>query len=61
VARVSWGDPDRDAARDGGLLLTPGLMIHFQDRNKVAANVDVWRPQQGGTVWGLKTQVYVYF
>lgn len=61
VARVSWGDPDRATDRDGGVLLTPGLMLHFQDRNKVAANVDVWRPQQGGTVWGLKAQMYLYF
>jgi hypothetical protein len=61
VGRVSWGDPDRDTAADGGLLFTPGFMVHFEGRNKVAANLDAWRPQVGGTVWGLKAQVYLYF
>jgi hypothetical protein len=61
VGRVSWGDPDRDATSDGGLLLTPGLVLHFQGRNKIAANVDVWRPQEGAVAWSLKTQTYLYF
>jgi hypothetical protein len=61
VGRLSWGDPDRDTTGDGGLLFTPGLMLHFEGRNKVAANLDAWRPQAGGTVWGLKAQVYLYF
>ena len=61
VARVSWGDPDRGVAADGGLLITPGLALHFQGRNKVAANVDLWRPQEDGTEWGLKAQAYLYF
>jgi hypothetical protein len=61
LGRVSWGDPDRDAPSDGGLLLTPGLVLHFEGRNKVAANVDVWRSQAGTTVWGLKAQTYLYF
>jgi hypothetical protein len=61
VGRVSWGDPDRQAASDGGLLFPPGLMLHFEGRNKVAANVDAWRPQSGRTVSGLKAQVYLYF
>lgn len=61
VGRVSWGDPDRDSATDGGLVVTPGLVVHFQGRNKLGANVDVWRPQSGHTVWGLKAQTYLYF
>lgn len=61
LARVSWGDPDRASALDGGLVFTPGLVVHFQGRNKVSANVDVWRPQEGQTVWGLKAQTYLYF
>jgi len=61
VGRISWGDPDRDAESDGGLLFTPGLVVHFEGRNKVAANVDVWRPQSGETVWGLKVQTYLHF
>ncbi|MEJ2203009.1 MAG: porin [Gemmatimonadota bacterium] len=43
VVRVSWGDPDRREVSDGGLLLSPGMMIHFDGRNKIAANVDIWR------------------
>jgi Phosphate-selective porin O and P len=61
VGRVSWGDPDRSTARDGGLLLTPGVVLHFQDRNKMAANLDVWNPASGQTTWGLKLQTYLYF
>lgn len=61
VARVSWGDPDRDTISDAGLLLTPGVMVHFQGRNKIAFNVDLWRPQQGPRHWGLKAQSYLYF
>ena len=61
VGRVSWADPDEGAAGDGGMIFTPGVILHFNGRNKVAANVDVWRPQGGGTVWGLKAQTYVYF
>jgi hypothetical protein len=61
VGRVSWGDPDRDAAGDGGLLLTPGLVLHFEGHNKIAANVDIWHPQSGGTAWGLKAQTYLHF
>lgn len=61
VGRVSWGDPDRDHPEDGGMVFTPGFVVHFDGRNKAAANVDVWKPQSGGTVWGLKAQTYIYF
>ena len=61
VARVSWGDPDRDAGSDGGLLVTPGLVLHFQGKNKFGVNLDAWRPQEGEAVWGLKAQTYLYF
>ena len=61
VGRLSWGDPDREVASDGGLLVTPGLMLHFEGRNKIALNVDAWRAQAGTTVWGLKAQTYLYF
>jgi hypothetical protein len=61
VGRVSWGDPDSAAGSDGGLLFTPGLVVHFDGRNKMGANLDIWHPQSGGTVWGLKAQTYLYF
>jgi Phosphate-selective porin O and P len=61
TGRVSWGDPDRTTLRDAGWLMTPGVILHFTGRNRLAANVDVWRPQTGVTVWGLKIHTAVYF
>jgi len=61
VVRISWGDPDRSAAQDGGWLLTPGLVWHITGRNKLAANLDLWRPQHGSGAWGLKLQSYLFF
>jgi hypothetical protein len=61
IGRVSWGDPDRRTARDGGWLMTPGVILHFTGRNRLAANVDVWKPHTGVTAWGLKVHTSVYF
>jgi Phosphate-selective porin O and P len=61
VARVSWGNPDTATPRDGGVLLTPGIVWHIAGRNKIGANVDVWHPQQGATEWSLKVQSYLFF
>jgi hypothetical protein len=60
--RVSWADPDRDEEDDGGLLLTPGLMLYFQGRNGVAVNLDSYSPDgDRGSVWSLRAQVFMYF
>lgn len=61
LIRISWGDPDRSAPQDGGWLLTPGLVWHITGRNKLAANLDAWRPQRGPGAWGLKLQSYLFF
>ena len=61
LARLSWGDPDTDLEGDGGVLLTPGVVLHFDGRNKMAANLDAWRPKEGDTAWSLKMQAYIYF
>jgi hypothetical protein len=61
VARLSWGNPDTAVPQDGGVLLTPGIVWFVSGKNKFAANVDVWRPQQGAAAWGLKVQSYLYF
>lgn len=61
VARVSWGDPNVDLGPDAGFLYTPGLMLHLDGRNKLAANLDVWRPPGGAPAWSLKLQSYLYF
>jgi hypothetical protein len=62
VGRVSYGDPDTGTSDDEGLLFTPGLMAHFTGRNKVALNVDIYRP--GGdrdTEYSVKFMTYLYF
>lgn len=61
VARITGGDPDRATARDGGLVWTPGVNLYLADRNKLSANVDVWRPASGPSAWSLKVQTQLYF
>lgn len=61
LARLSWGDPVTGTAGDGGLLLTPGLMLYFGGRSKIGANVDVYAPQTGSTEYSLKLQTFLYF
>ncbi len=61
LLRLSFGDPDRDAADDGGVVFTPGLMLYVSGRNKIGFNVDVWSPQTGDTEHSLKVQSYLYF
>jgi hypothetical protein len=61
VARVSFGDPDTDAADNGGTLLTPGVMFYFGGRNKIGANLDIYSPQGGDSEYSLKVQTYLYF
>jgi hypothetical protein len=61
LARVSWGNPDTATPQDGGLLVTPGIVWFVSGRNKFAANMGVWHPQQGVTELGLKVQPYLFF
>jgi hypothetical protein len=61
LLRVSWADPDAEAADDDALLLTPGLVLHVQGRTRIAANVDVYDPAEGDRVWSLKLQTFLYF
>ncbi len=61
VARISWGDPDIDVSDDEGVLLTPGLVVYFSGRNKIAFNVDIWSPAAGDTEWSFKAQSYLHF
>lgn len=60
LARLSWSDPALGEAADGGWLVTPGLMLHFSPRNKLAANLDFWR-SSGVREWSLKIQSYFFF
>lgn len=63
LLRVSWGDPDRDATDDEGLLVTPGLNAYFTGRNRVMLNADVYVPSQPGleTQYGLRAQLQFHF
>jgi hypothetical protein len=61
LLRVGYADANTDGADDAGTLLTPGLMFYFGGRNKIGANMDVYRPQSGGTEYSLKIQTYIYF
>ncbi len=59
--RVSWGDPDRSSADDGAVLITPGVQLFVEGRNKIAANLDVYRTGAGSTEVSVKVQSYLYF
>ena len=61
VARVSWGDPDRGAVKDEGLLLTPGMFLYIRGKNRIGANLDIYSPGTGSTELSFKLQTYLYF
>lgn len=61
LGRISWGDPDRSDRTGEGVLLTPGVAVHFDGKNKVIGNIDVWRPDEGPTAWSLKATALLYF
>lgn len=63
VVRVSWGDPDIDAADDAGTLLTAGLNIYFGGRNRFMIDWDVYASQNDavGTESALRAQAQVRF
>lgn len=61
LLRVSWADPDVDAADDAGLILTPGFMLYITGKNKIGLNLDVWSPQSGDTEYSLKLQSFLFF
>jgi len=63
VFRASWGDPDTDIADDAGLLLTPGINLHFFSRNKLMLNWDWYLPEGDAFSKGnaLRAQVQLYY
>ena len=61
VARVSWGDPDRGAEDDGGLLLSPGVFLYVKGKNRIGANLDMYRAGSGIREFSLKLQTYLYY
>jgi hypothetical protein len=46
VFRFSYGDFNTELDNDGGVLLTPGVNLWIVGRTRLAANVDVFVPEQ---------------
>lgn len=63
VLRLSWADPDTATDRDDGMLLTPGLNLYFNGRNRLMVNGDVYLPGQDALdpELALVAQLQVYF
>jgi len=63
LARLSWGDPDRQVPGDEGLLLTPGINLYFQGRNRLQFNWDVFVPSgdRFETKYALRAQAQLAF
>lgn len=61
MARVSWGDPDRTTADDAGLLLTPGVLLYVAGKNRIGANLDLYRTGSTPTEFSFKLQTYLYY
>lgn len=63
TGRASWGDPDRTVSSDEGFLLTPGLNLYVQGRNRLMVNWDVFLPpgEDERPVHGLRAQAQLHF
>jgi len=59
--RLSVTDPDDSLADDGGVLVTPGLALYFLGRNRIALNLDHYRPATGEGVFALRAGVLLYY
>ncbi len=61
MARLSWGDPDRGTDGDAGLLVTPGVFLYVKGKNRIGANLDLYRSGSGDTEFSFKLQTYLYY
>jgi Phosphate-selective porin O and P len=63
LARLSWGDPDRQLPGDEGFLVTPGINLYFQGRNRLQFNWDVFIPSgdRFDTKYALRAQAQLAF
>ena len=63
VFRLSWADPDTDVEEDSGVLLTPGVNLYFDGRNRLMVNGDVYLPGQDDLdpELAMVAQIQVYF
>lgn len=61
MLRISLTDPSDEVDEDGGLLLTPGFAAYFRGRNRVSANLDIYRPSGEDAVWAFRVGTLLYF
>lgn len=63
VLRLAWADPSTELGGDSGLLVTPGLNLYFNGRNRLMANADVYVPEQDGMdpELALVAQLQIHF
>lgn len=61
MLRVGWADADTDASEDAAIVLTPGVHLYVQGRNRIGVNLDVYDPASGDGGWSLKVQSALYF
>ncbi len=63
VLRLGWADPSTDAAEDAGFLVTPGLNLYFDGRNRLMLNGDLYLPERDALdpELALVAQLQVYF
>lgn len=61
IGRVSVANPDDSIDEDGGLLITPGLMLYFLGKNKIGFNYDYYSPAMGDGVSMFRLGTFLYF
>lgn len=61
VARVSWGDPDREAPADTGMVVTPGLFLYVKGKNRIGVNLDIYDHGPDSMQYSFKLQTYLYY
>ena len=61
VGRASYADPDSGVSDDEGMLLTPGIVAYFTGRNKVALNLDAYKPGNLDWEYSVKLMTYLHF
>ena len=61
MVRVSIADSDEQSYTGEGLLFTPGFAAYFRGRNRVSANLDLYRSSEDGTFWAMRVGTLLYF
>lgn len=63
VLRLAWADPATDVDGDAAFLVTPGINLYFDGRNRMMVNGDIYLPERDGLdpELALVAQLQVYF